>query len=89
MIQYGYDESGLRTRKYANGIYTFFDRDASGNLVHETRNNGTNHLYYYYDANGSIGSISYNGVRYAFRKNLQGATWWLGIPMTPGERCCW
>ena len=24
------------------------------------------------DANGSIGSISYNGVRYAFRKNLQG-----------------
>ena len=26
---------------------------------------------YHYDANGSIGSISYNGVRYAFRKNLQ------------------
>ena len=40
--------------------------------MHETRNNGTNHLYYYYDANGSISSISYNGVRYAFRKNLQG-----------------
>ena len=72
MIQYGYDESGLRTRKYANGIYTFFDRDASGNLVHETRKYGSNHLYYYYDANGSIGSISYNGVRYASRKNLQG-----------------
>ena len=33
------------------------------------QNNGTNHLYYYYDANGSI---SYNGTRYAFRKNLQG-----------------
>ncbi len=58
-------------RKYT-GTYTVFDRDASGNLVHETRNNGTNHLYYYYDANGSIGSISYNGTRYAFRKNLQG-----------------
>ena len=70
-IQYGYDESGLRTRKYT-GTYTVFDRDASGNLVHETRNNGTNHLYYYYDANGSISSISYNGIRYAFRKNLQG-----------------
>ena len=27
---------------------------------------------YHYDANGSIGSISYNGTRYAFRKNLQG-----------------
>ena len=38
----------------------FFDRDAAGNLVHETRNNGTNHLYYYYDDNGGIGSISYN-----------------------------
>ena len=29
-------------------------------------------MYYYYDASGSIGSINYNGVRYAFRKNLQG-----------------
>ena len=54
------------------GTQTWFDRDAAGNLVHETRNNGKDHLYYYYDANGSIGSISYNGVRYAFRKNLQG-----------------
>ena len=42
------------------GTQTWFDRDAAGNLVHETRNNGTNHLYYYYDANGSISSISYN-----------------------------
>ena len=50
---------------------TVYDRDAAGNLVHETRNNGTNHLYYYYDANGSIGSISYNGIRYAFLKNLR------------------
>ena len=50
----------------------FFDRDAAGNLVHETRNNGTNHLCYYYDANGSIGSISYSGTRYALRTNLQG-----------------
>ena len=49
-----------------------FDRDASGNLVYETRKYASNHLYYYYDANGSIGSISYNGVRYASRKNLQG-----------------
>ena len=71
VIQYGYDESGLRTRKYT-GTYTVYDRDASGNLVHETRNNGTNHLYYYYDANGSIGSISYNGVRYAFRRTSRG-----------------
>ena len=72
MVTYTYDESGLRTRKYNGSEYTYYDRDASVNLVHETRNNGTNHLYYYYDANGSIGSISYNGVRYAFRKNLQG-----------------
>ena len=41
-------------------------RDYSGYLGEDS------HLYYYYDANGSIGSISYNGVRYAFRKNLQG-----------------
>ena len=72
MVTYTYDESGLRTRKYNGSEYTYYDRDAAGNLVHETRNNGKDHLYYYYDANGSIGSISYNGVRYAFLKNLQG-----------------
>ncbi len=95
MIHYTYDESGLRTRKTVSGTVTKFDRDASGNLVHETRNNGTNHLYYYYDANGSISSISYNGIRYAFRKNLQGMSlqswipivmWWLSIPMTLGVK---
>ena len=72
MVTYTYDESGLRTRKYNGSEYTYYDRDASGNLVHEARNDGANHLYYYYDANGSIGSIIYNGVRYAFLKNLQG-----------------
>ena len=70
--KYTYDESGLRTRKYNGSEYTYYDRDASGNLVHEARNDGANHLYYYYDANGNIGSISDNGVRYAFLKNLQG-----------------
>ena len=77
MISYAYDETGLRTEKSTNTNRTYFDRDASGNLVHEFRDYSgylgeDSHLYYYYDANGSIGSISYNGVRYAFRKNLQG-----------------
>ena len=77
MISYAYDETGLRTRKSTNTNRTYFDRDASGNLVHEFRDYSgylgeDSHLYYYYDANGSIGSISYNGVRYAFLKNLQG-----------------
>ncbi len=64
VIQYGYDESGLRTRKYT-GTYTVYDRDASGNLVHETRNNGTNHLYYYYDANGvyQLHQLQWDAVR--------------------------
>ena len=77
MISYAYDETGLRTEKSTNTNRTYFDRDASGNLVHEFLDYSgylgeDSHLYYYYDANGSIGSISYNGVRYAFRKNLQG-----------------
>ena len=42
------------------GTQTWFDRDAAGTLVHEMRNNGADRLYYYYDANGGIGSISYN-----------------------------
>ena len=67
----------MRTRKSTNTNRTYYDRDASGNLVHEFRDYSgylgeDSHLYYYYDANGNIGSISYNGVRYAFRKNLQG-----------------
>lgn len=72
VITYTYNESGLRTKKQVGSNTTLYDRDATGALVHETRNNGTDHLYYYYDANGSIGSISYNGVRYALLKNLQG-----------------
>ena len=83
MVTYTYDESGLRTRKYNGSEYTYYDRDAAGNLVHETRNNGKDHLYYYYDANGSIGSISHNGVRYAFLKNLQGDV--IAILDTEGE----
>ena len=51
--------------------------------MHETRNNGKDHLYYYYAASGSIGSISYNGVRYAFLKNLQGDV--IAILDTDGE----
>ena len=69
-VGYTYDESGLRVKKNLGSSETFYDRDASGKLVHEKR--GSNHLYYYYSEDGSIGSISYNGTRYAFRKNLQG-----------------
>ncbi len=88
MISYSYDETGLRTRKSTNTNRTYYDRDASGNLVHEFRDYSgylgeDSHLYYYYDANGSIGSISYNGVRYAFRKDLQGDV--IAILDTDGE----
>ena len=37
MISYAYDETGLRTEKSTNTNRTYFDRDASGNLVHEFR----------------------------------------------------
>ena len=77
MISYAYDETGLRTEKSTNTNRTYFDRDASGNLVHEFRDYSgylgeDSHLYYYYDANGSIGSISYNGVRYALPEEPAG-----------------
>ena len=82
-VSYAYDETGLRTKKQVDLKTSLYDRDASGNLVHETRNNGQDHLYYYYDADGSIRSISYNGTRYAFRKNLQGDV--IAILDTNGE----
>lgn len=55
-------------RKSANTNRTYYNRDASGNLVHEFRDYSgylgeDSHLYYYYDANGNIVSISYNGVK--------------------------
>ena len=72
MISYAYDETGLRTEKSTNTNRTYFDRDASGNLVHETRNNGVD-LYYYYDANAASVLSAITGKVFAFRKNLQGA----------------
>ena len=53
-----------------DGNKVVYDRDANGKLVHET--DGTHDLFYYYDADGTVGSISYDYTRYAFRKNLQG-----------------
>ena len=70
LISYRYDESGLRIGKQAGSVMTYSDRDANGKLVHEKI--GTHDLFYYYDADGSVGSISYDYTRYAFRKNLQG-----------------
>ena len=72
MISYSYDETGFRTRKGMTGTQTWFDRDAAGNLVHETRNNGVD-LYYYYDANAASVLSAITGKVFAFRKNLQGA----------------
>ena len=70
LISYRYDESGLRIGKQAGSVMTYSDRDANGKLVHEKI--GNHDLFYYYDADGSVGSISYDYTRYAFRKNLQG-----------------
>ena len=67
---YTYDETGLRSSKQRDSKKTSYDRDANGKLVHES--DGTHDLFYYYDADGSVGSISYDYTRYAFRKNLQG-----------------
>ena len=69
-ISYTYDESGLRTSKTVGGVTTRYERDANGKVVYQS--DGSVSLYYYYDASGNIATFSYNGTRYAYRKNVQG-----------------
>ncbi len=75
IYNYTYNADGIRTQKNvfnANGDFTgsteyIYD---GTKLIAESRSGDW--LYYFYDANGAVTGMSYNGTLYYYRKNLQG-----------------
>ena len=81
-LQYSYDSSGIRTRKYYINYSTYTLNDHTyvldgTNIIKETIQSNvigapsTDVLYYYYDETGVAG-FEYNGTNYYFLKNIQG-----------------
>ena len=68
VIEYKYNESGIRTSKKINGQETKYYLEGN-NVIYETTGNNT--IYYRYDENGNITGINYNGQDYYYIKNIQ------------------
>jgi len=67
---YTYDSDGLRVSKTAaNGVTTKYLYDG-GQLVYEQR--GDDDIFYFYNADGQVTGIQYNGANYYFTFNLKG-----------------
>ena len=69
-ISYTYNDAGLRTSKTVNGVTTNYLLDANGNILRQS--DGTNTLWFYYDASGSPVSLEFNGVAYYYTFDGQG-----------------
>ncbi|TYQ18382.1 UNVERIFIED_CONTAM: LOW QUALITY PROTEIN: RHS repeat-associated protein [Acetivibrio alkalicellulosi] len=68
-LSFKYNDSGIRYEKTVNGVTTRYH--LVGDMVtYET--NGTDSIYYTYDANGSLISMNLNGIEYFYIRNLQG-----------------
>ena len=69
-VEFVYNENGLRVQKTATSTgvtkYTLHGK----NVVHMT--SGTDELHFFYDAQNRPAVVVYNGVPYAYVKNLQG-----------------
>jgi len=73
-VDFKYNDSGYRTRKVSTGymmptITTDYYLEGS-KVIHET--DGTNNIYYNYDADGSLISMFYNSVEYFYVYNVLG-----------------
>ena len=66
---YTYDSDGLRASKTANGVTTKYLYDGD-QLVYEQR--GANDIFYFYNGDGQVTGIQYNGANYYFTFNLKG-----------------
>ena len=69
VIEYTYDNDGIRTSKTVNGVKTTYQLDGT-KIVSETTNGEIK--WYIYDENDSIIGFEYNGQAYYFEKNAQG-----------------
>ena len=68
-ISYKYNDAGIRTQKVVDGVTT--DYHLVGDRV-TYENNGTDAIYYSYDASGNIVSMNLNGTEYYYVRNAQG-----------------
>jgi RHS repeat-associated protein len=69
VINYKYNDSGIRTQKTVNGIITNY-RLVGDKVTLE--DNGTDKIYYTYDASGNLVSMNLNEVEYYYIRNAQG-----------------
>ena len=63
-----YNDSGIRTEKTVNGVTTKYY--LSGDAV-TLEDNGTDKIYYTYDADGDLISMNLNGKEYFYIRNVQ------------------
>ncbi len=70
VVQYTYNDSGLRLSKNVNGSTTNFYYDDSGNLFRA--GDGTDAVWFFYGTDSASMSFKYRDVRYYYVKNLQG-----------------
>jgi len=68
-ISYKYNDAGIRTQKVVDGVTT--DYHLVGDRV-TYESNGTDAIYYSYDASGNIVSMNLNGTEYYYVRNAQG-----------------
>lgn len=68
-IAYAYNDDGIRTEKTVGGVTTKYHLDGDY-VTYET--DGTDEIYYTYDANDNLISMNLNGAEYVYVRNLQG-----------------
>ena len=68
IAEYTYNDSGIRTSKTVNGKTTKYHL-VGNNITYET--DGTDNIYYTYDANDNLISMNLNGIEYYYIRNGQ------------------
>jgi len=68
-LAFKYNDSGIRTQKTVNGVTTKYT--LNGDKV-TLEDNGTDKIYYSYDATGNLVSMNLNGTEYYYIRNAQG-----------------
>ena len=68
-VSFKYNDSGIRTQKTVNGVTTNYYLDGD-RVTYE--DNGTDKIYYTYDASRNLVSMNLNGVEYYYIRNAQG-----------------
>ena len=66
---YKYDDNGIRTQKTVNGVTTYYTT-VDGRITGQY--DGTNTIYFRYNAGNSLIGFNLNGAEYTYLKNVQG-----------------